>query len=345
MSEQISIHLETNKSKSCLVKPDPVQVHQSWHLLFLSAGILVLVAVIVNDIFVEHWFSPDGHITEEGRNNLNVLRLGLVLISGGCILLWTFRKNITIDFLEAVDQWRNSSSQVGIATIVPSTQPEGLQRVLWLILLFWIAGLTISLIPGYDTFAARWTVENGVFENLTVLCYLFAGFISLRLATPYLRRNSLKGLNRWFFLGMVACFLFVAMEETNWGELYFQYKVAEFIRLGNYQGEVSLHNISLPFFGKYWANDLLRIIAFCGGVVLPVMICFSKFFRRLVSATEAPLPPWLSQAYFFVAALIPHDNVQLQRHNMPSELREITIAVGVAIWLWTIKRGCRNVCR
>jgi len=52
-------------------------------------------------------------------------------------------------------------------------------------------------------------------------------------------------------------------------------------------------------------------------------------------ALEVPLPPWISQAYFFVAALIPLDNViKLQRANIPSELREVIIAIGITIWLW-----------
>lgn len=325
---------------------DVGRTHWSWHLLFLSAGLLVIAAFSMN-VLVErwfssdgHWFSSDGHISDEGIDYLNLFRSGLLVLAGGCVILWTLRKIITRDFREAFDRWKRVPYRLDISAVVPSTRPVGLKLVLWLLIPLWIAGVTICLVPSYDQ-AQAWayflTYENGVYETLAVVCYIFAGIVSLRFAIPYLRRNSKRGLLRWWLLGLAAVCLFVAAEETNWGELYFHYESAEFIRQSNYQNEVSLHNVELPFFDNYWANDLAHIAAVCGGILLPLMICSSMYFRRLIWAIETPLPPWLSQAYFLIAALIPQDNIlNLSKANIPSELREATIAFGVAIWLWCV---------
>jgi hypothetical protein len=273
-------------------------------------------------------------------------RLGLLVIAGGCIVFWSLRKIITDDWREAVVRWREISSRVDASAIIPVINSSCIKRILWLLLPIWMAGVTISLIPGYEAWANRLTIEKGVFETLTVICYLFSGLAALKLVLPHFRRNAPRGLRRWCLLWLAIGCLFIAGEETNWGELYFQYKAGELIRQINYQDDVSLHNIPLPFIGRWWANDLSHLIAVCGGVLLPFLIWVSKSFRRLMLAIDVPLPPWVSQAYFFVAAIIPQDHViKLQRANIPSELREITIAIGVAIWLWCMMENRHKVFR
>ncbi len=70
---------------------DVGQTHWSWHQFFLAVGLLVLAALI-NDALVERWFSSDGHITDEGFDYMNLIRSGLLVLAGGCIILWTLRK-------------------------------------------------------------------------------------------------------------------------------------------------------------------------------------------------------------------------------------------------------------
>ncbi|MBI5100041.1 MAG: hypothetical protein HZB30_12495 [Nitrospirae bacterium] len=336
MSEKIINNTEVIKDISC----HSGKTHWTWHLLFGISGMLILTALIFNDAFMERWFSSDHHITDDGKKYLNLLRYGLLVMAGGCIVLWTLRKKITSYFRVAVERWKESPSDLDASSIVPPLHPAGLQQVLLLILSLWTVFVVITLVPGYDTWAAHLTHENGVTETLTVIFYFFAGVMAIILAVPSLRRNSRKGLFYLWLLGLAEGCLFVALEETNWGEIYFHYEAGELIRASNYQNEVSLHNISLPFIGSYWANGLLQIMAICGGVLLPLMIRFSRSFRRILWSAEFPTPPWLSQACFFVAALIPQDQViQLQRANIPSELREVTIAFGVAIWLWATSRN------
>lgn len=343
----------TDKSEKNIISTDAVKnischsgkTHWTWHLLFIASGMLVLIALIFNDTFVERWFSSDHHITEGGKKYLNFFRYGLLLMAAGCIVLWTLRKKITSYFRIAVERWKEGPSDIEASSVVPPVHHALLRKVLLLILSLWTVFTVISLVPGYDTWAAHLTVENGVTETLTVIFYFFAGVMAVILAVQSLRHNSGNVFFHLWLFGLAAGCLFVAAEETNWGDLYLHYKSGEFIRTINYQHDVSLHNIALPFIGSYWENNLLQIMAICAGVVLPLLIRFSKSIRRILWAVEFPTPPWFSQACFFVAALIPQDQViPLQVDNIPSELREITISFGVAIWLWATSRnkGRRN---
>ncbi len=328
-----------------VTKPiDATRTHWTWHLLFLTSGLLVVTALFLNELVVR-WFSHDGHISDEGINYLNLFRIVVFALAGGCIVLWSLRKTITCDFRETFDRWKRVPNRLVTSTIIPSVSPVGLKRILWLLMPLWFVGISINLIPGYEAWSAYLIREKGVFQTITVVCYVFAGIISLRLAISSLRSDSKRGLLHWWLFGLAGFCLFVAAEEINWGELYFGYEFAEFIRQSNYQNQVSLHNVGMPFYGSYWANDLSHIAAVGGGILLPLVIRYSMYFRRLIWAVGAPLPPWLSQACFLFAALIPQDSLlDLQPENIPSEIREITISFGIAIWLWcSMKSNLRNI--
>jgi hypothetical protein len=315
--------------------PKSKQTHQVWHVLLLVAGLLALSALIFDDAFVKRWFTAYQQLSEKRQYYLDFFRLGLFVIAGGCIVLWSLRKIISDDWRAAVLRWGDISPRIKASAIMPVIHFSGIKVFLWLFLPIWMIGVIISLIPGYETWASRLTEEKGVFETFTVICYLFSGPAALYLVLTCFKRNALMGLRRWWLLGLAFGCLFIAGEEINWGALYFHYEVGGLIRQINAQNDVSLHNIPLPFIGTSWANDLSQLIAVCGGILLPFLIWVSNLFRRLMVVCEAPLPPWISQAYFFVAAIIPQDGlIKLQRANIPSELREITIAMGVTIWLY-----------
>jgi len=311
--------------------------HWAWHLLLLAAGMLLLTAFIFDDHFVKRWFTVYNQLSEKRQYYLDFFRAVLLTIASGFIVFWFLRKLIIDDWRSAVLRWRIIQYRVDTSAIIPVIESSFIKRFLWLLLPIWIIGVAISIIPGYEIWALHLTEEKGVFETLTVICYLFSGFIALYLVLLQFRRIAPNSLCRWWLLGFSIGCLFIAGEETNWGELYFNYKAINIIKNVNYQNEVSIHNIPLPLIGGYWANDLSHLIAACGGALLPLLTWCSNFFRRLILASEAPLPPWISQAYFFVATIIPQDNViDLQRANIPSELREITIAIGFTIYAYCL---------
>ena len=326
-----------NKLKKYLAKGE--RTHWAWHLFLLAAVILMIEGQINGGRFIKHCLIIILHLDGIKQKYIDVLKLGLLVLSAGCLVLWFLRKIITDDWRGTVAQWREIPSRVDSFAIIPAIHSSWLKKTLLLLLPIWTVGVTISLIPGYDAWAARLTEESGVFQTLTVVCYLFSAIVAFKLILPLFRRNAPKGLLRWWLLALALGCLFVAGEEINWGDLYLHYKSVELIKQVNFQHDVSLHNTPLPFIGIHGFNSLSRILAIFGGILLPCLIWFSNFFRRCMWAIEAPLPPWISQAYFFVAAIIPPDFpldsvIKLQRQNIPSELREITIAIGIAIWLW-----------
>ena len=333
-----------SKTKDYLAKSE--RIHWAWHFFLLAAVILVIEGQFNGGKFVEHSLMVILHLSIIKQKYIDLLKLGLLFLAGGCIVIWSLRKIITDDWRETILRWREIPPRVDASAIIPEVHFSCFKKVLWLLLSIWIVGVTISLIPGCDALAGRLTKENGVFETLTVVCYLFSGIVALKLLLPLFRRNASRGLLRWWLLALAIGCLFVVSEETNWGDLYFHYKGLDFIRQANFQKDVSMHNIPLPFIGIYGFNYLSQILAIFGGVLLPSLILFSNFFRRFMLLIEAPLPPWITQAFFCVAAIIPQDYVIiLQRRNTPSELREITIAIGVAIWLWYMKQNRCKVAR
>jgi len=314
---------------------EPKRNHWAWHLLLVLAALFVFFSQSINQMPVKHLLIVLIHSGGIKQKYFDLVKFGLLGLAGGCVALWFFRKMITEDLRRTVVRWREIPYRVYASDVIPEVHSSWLNKSLWLLLAVWIVGVTISLIPGHEGWAARLTVEDGVFETLTVICYLFSAVIAFKLILPLFRHNSSKGFLRWWLLALALGCLFSAGEETNWGDLYFHYNSFEYIRHVNVQHDISLHNIPLPYVGTYWENKLLLILAICGGVLLPILTHASNFFRRCMMALEFPLPPWISQAYFFVAALIPSDQViKLKRANIPSELREITIAIGIAIWLW-----------
>ena len=226
--------------------------------------------------------------------------------------------------------------------LVPPVSPAWVRTAVWALLPLWLLWVGASLFVD-DTVASALTVENGWLQNLTVLCYGFAGIMLVRLSLRRLFRRSDPGVQGWWLLVLAAGCLFVAGEEMNWGQTFLHYATPEWLEGANIQQEFSVHNLSLPgsLSGKHWANELLWWMAVLGGAVLPLGLVFSERFRRLAWNLEWPIPPWAAQMYWLAAAIIPRDGLllgRLTRDNIPSELREVTIALAVAVWAWTLWR-------
>jgi hypothetical protein len=181
-------------------------------------------------------------------------------------------------------------------------------------------------------------LENGLLQNITVICYGAAAIVFFRMVLRALHPCELSGLQRWWFLVLTLGCLVVAGEEINWGQSLIQYETPDFLASTNLQHEVNLHNIELPGLpGRHWSNVVLWGISFLGGVVIPTCLLASKKIRQLIWNAEIPVPPWVSQGYFLAAALIPLDGAmlgRLSRENISSELREVTIAMAMLIWAW-----------
>ena len=70
------------------------------------------------------------------------------------------------------------------------------------------------------------------------------------------RKGLHLGMQKYFLALAALFFVFVAMEEMNWGQTYFNFETPQILSKTNIQQEVSLHNLHLPI-KRRWANDLL----------------------------------------------------------------------------------------
>lgn len=234
-----------------------------------------------------------------------------------------------------------------LAELIPSVSPRGLGIAMWLLLPPWMLWVAMSLMAD-DTRAAAWTLENGFLQFLTVVCYVLGGVLVARLTWLQFRTAVSPSPRRWWLLVLTVGCLMVAGEETNWGQTYLNFETPELIRQSNLQQQFSIHNLRLPgdISGTYVSNEILWWLAILGGGILPLVLLMSPRMRGWAWAGELPLPPWQVQAYCLTAAAIPRDDDmlgKLTRANIPSELREVTIAMAVALWMWTLWRHRRTV--
>ena len=224
--------------------------------------------------------------------------------------------------------------------LIPEVSPIGLRITMWVLLPLWMLWVGMSLIHD-DRLAAAATMENGLFQNLTVCGYGLAALLLVLAAIPLVHRDSTSRLRPWWLLSLAVGCVVVAGEEVNWGQTFLHYSTPNWLEGANIQQEFSLHNLRLPgsLSGKHWANELLWWLAVLGGIILPLALMYSERFRRLAWIMELPIPPRLTQMYCLAGVVIPRDGLligRLSRDNIASELREVTIAVAIAVWAWSL---------
>lgn len=306
-------------------------LHWSWHVLAAAAVLLVGTAALL-------CYIQSTHIRLD-RARQHLLATIFMMTGIACLVPWSLRRVLSRDWHTALAR-RADRTAPPAREITPHFLPR-VQNALWLVLALWVAWVMKSLILD-DRLAASLTLENGLLQNITFLCYSAATIVFFRLALRAVCPHEPPGLQRWWFLILALGCLVVAGEEINWGQSLIRYETPDFLASANIQQEVSLHNIELPgLTGRHWSNVVLWGISLVGGVMIPISLLASTQIRRLAWVAEIPVPPWVSQGYFLAAALIPRDGDmlgRLSRDNIPSELREVTIAMAMLIWAWVFWR-------
>ena len=305
-----------------------VALHRSWHIFLVLAVLMACTALFLQ------FQSVDDQPLSEARQHL--LFFGSVAASVGCLMLWFLRRTISND-------WHISTSRdishatVHMDQIGPGAFPSSVQNALWCVLVLWASWVLWSLIID-DSLAAQLTIENGLLQDVTVVFYVVATFFFLAILLRILAFGPQHGIAKWWFLLLCVGCIGVAGEEINWGQSVLPFATPDFLVHTNIQREVSLHNIEIPgLSGRHWSNAVLWGISLIGGVIIPLVSLLSESVRRLVILLDAPIPPWISQAYFLVGGLIPQDGLvlgSLSRDNIPSELREVTVAFAMLVWGW-----------
>ncbi len=300
-----------------------------WHVLVLLAVIMACMAAFI------HLQTVDEQPLTKARQHL--LFVGCMIVSGGCLILWLLRQTISDDWSASTSR-PISSTAVDIRHIGPGNFPFTYETVFRSLLVLWASWISWSLIVD-DRLAAALTLENGLLQDATVTFYVIAAFFFLGSLFRTMASGGRVGLTKWWFLVLSVGCIGVAGEEINWGQSVMPYATPDFLVRTNIQQEVSLHNIELPGLGgRHWSNAVLWVISLIGGVALPVFLLLSSWIRRFLLTLDIPIPPWTSQAFFFVAAIIPPDGIvlgRLSRDNIPSELREVTVACAMMLWGWS----------
>jgi hypothetical protein len=309
-----------------------VASHWTWHILIAAAILLLGMATLLYQL-------PPAH--QELSPARQHLVIAFCIMAGlACFVPWTLRRVLSHDWRAA---WTRQAPREAppVSGLIPTVFPIWMRRSWWLVLLLWVAWVTWSMTID-DRVAARLTLENGLLQDLTVVCYTAAALLLFSVTFPALSPKAPSSLRRWWLLVLAFGCLGVAGEEINWGQSVVEYETPEFLARTNIQQEVSLHNIELPGLpGRHWSNEVLWGISLLGGIAIPISLLASARIRQLTWIMEVPLPPWLSQGYFLAAAIIPRDGAmlgRLSRDNIPSELREMTIAVAMLIWAWSLWR-------
>jgi hypothetical protein len=317
---------------------DPTKLTSRIVVATISLALVGLAYTLTPD-FVEQRLAPDGQISDITRGQISLLRLSLCGLAVLWPILWACRGSIVRDFalLPMRRRLLREPQRLAVPDLLGRPQPARLATLLWILLPIWflVVHLTFLLKISWPSIIMG---ELGIQENLTVLLYLLAGFLALRQVWRCRGQSILPGLYKWWSLALGSFCVLVALEEMNYGQVYFQFATPDLMAHVNYQGDFSLHNLRLPDSAPgtqmYWANHV------CWGIALllaaaPSLLWVSPRLRQFVWVLAIPVPPLLAQGYFAAATLTWGDNWMFSHMMRPTEMREVSMAIAFAVWLWT----------
>lgn len=187
--------------------------------------------------------------------------------------------------------------------------------------------------------------EDGIFENVTAVCFIAASL--------YFVAAFFESRNRCFLL--LALVFFVGCgEEISWGQRIVGFKTPESLAAINVQGEFNVHNIEIlnakDFSGtgksgvaKVWTVTFLyRLFWLSYGILLPAAALFQPA-RSFLRKFSIPVPPlaigtlfmlnWLT--YRLCLYFIPEDqSVLYDRTGEVMECISSLIFLVISIWFY-----------
>lgn len=146
-----------------------------------------------------------------------------------------------------------------------------------------------GLIAGFSALSALNPVvyyqhvqEDQPLEWATFWGFMVAAVFFTRAAILQREKRKLP----WFFAGLAAFCVLVAMEEISWGQRVLDYRPPRYFLENNYQQELNLHNVMATSLRK----QLLGAILIGYGLVLPLLTRISAA-RKLLSKLQITAPP------------------------------------------------------
>lgn len=210
--------------------------------------------------------------------------------------------------------------------------PDGLK---WWIILFPLvvfASFAVAMsIDAIQDYAFALVKENNIVDWLTSGPALAGGILGITLAMREHRRGKDKLI--WvFYLVFAIGLIFIAGEETSWGQDFFHYRTPGFFERHNEQGDVTLHNLD----GMNARNHYLRL-AFGVGGLIGLLLRKSERLRDIAPPRALQVWFWL----FAVKSVLDIFFISSAGETMPSyilselsEVIEMLIAMAGFLYVW-----------
>ncbi len=147
--------------------------------------------------------------------------------------------------------------------------------------------------------------ENGLWENAQLLFLLFGIIFYLKYFLHH-RPASLRG--RWMGVAVFSLLLlFIAGEESNWGQIWLHFETPKILEIRNIEGEANLHELSFSGISlESWAGFVVHLLLLLYGIILPVCAYTISNVQALLDKIHCPVPH-VSVALLAVIALGIHN--------------------------------------
>lgn len=202
--------------------------------------------------------------------------------------------------------------------------------------LFWLPVITSLVIIGLQvnrTIFRLLLQEDGPAEWLTAICFVLAGFVSVRIAF-----NRFRTEHWWqaaLFIVIAAVMFFAGGEEISWGQRLFGWETPQELNDVNDQGETNLHNIGILL-------DITNLAMFATGLYGTVAYVANRnlrFARYWDQGNYLFVPPFFLATYFLPIlifriarmTIFTESNFTL---NRLAEWSEMVVAVGILLFFW-----------
>ena len=202
--------------------------------------------------------------------------------------------------------------------------------------LFWIPVFSSLVIIGLQVNRNIFRLllqEDGPAEWLSAICFILAGFISIRIAF-----NRFRTDHPWqaaLFIGIAAVMVFAGGEEISWGQRLFGWATPQELSDINDQQETNLHNIGIFL-------DITNLAMFVTGLYGTVAYVANRNLRyasRWAQGDYLFVPPFILATYFvpilvFRIARITVFTESNFTLNRLAEWSEMVVAVGILLFFW-----------
>ncbi len=219
--------------------------------------------------------------------------------------------------------------------------PAALERLIGLFPVVILVSFAVAMsFEAIQDYAFALVKENNVVDWLTFVPALCGGMLGVKVAM----RERQRGKERliWlFYLIFALGLIFIAGEETSWGQDFYRYRTPDFFERWNEQGDVTLHNLD----GLNGRNHFLRL-AFGVGGLIGLLAWKSDRFRDAA-------PPCALQIWFWLIAIkslldicvTPFAGASMPAYivSQLSEVIEMLVAMAGLLYVWLNSRRLARV--